>query len=408
LKILIVEDDAEKLRIVAQHLLEACGVKPGDIQDARDATSAKTALRATAFDLLVLDINLPSRFDVEARPETGILLLKELVARDIYKRPMHIIGLTALDNAHKLAQPEFMDLSFSLVSYDRSSDRWKETLTKICEHIAVGQFSAPSAVKYDYDVCVIAAMYDPELKAVLDLPWHWEASEVPGDNTIYYFGRTQSKERELKIVATNCPRMGMPAAAILTSKMIERFRPRYIVMVGILAGVGSELNFGDVLIADPSWDYESGKRKVVGKAAKFEAAPHQMNVAPELRAKIDKLISDYEFLDQIKRDWVGPKINYPLRAKRGPVASGGSVIEDQKVVALIKEQHRKLIGVEMETYGVLLAAHEATFPKPQAVSMKSICDFADEDKNNDHQVYASYTSARFMAKLVESSLDYDV
>lgn len=406
MKILIVEDNPEKLRAVAKHLLESCGISTDDIQDARDATSAKAALRATSFDLLVLDINLPSRMDVEARPETGILLLKELVAREIYKRPMHIVGLTALDDAHKLAQPDFEELSFSLVSYDRSSDRWKQTLTKICEHIMVGKFSAPAAAKYDSDVCIVAALYDPELKAVLDLPWSWEADEVTGDNTVYYFGRTKSEERELKIVAANCPRMGMSAAAILTSKMIERFRPRYLVMVGILAGVGGELNLGDVLIADPSWDYESGKRKVVGNTPKFEAAPHHVNMSPELRAKVDRLVSNHEFLDQIKREWAGTKINHPLRAKRGPIASGGSVLEDRQVVATIKEQHRKLIGVEMETYGVLLAAHEATSPKPLAVSLKSVCDFADQDKNDDYQVYASYTSARFMAELVQNYLTY--
>jgi DNA-binding response OmpR family regulator len=56
LKILIVEDDAEKLKQVAQHLIEACNVASDDIQDVRDATAGKRALKVTSFDLLILDI----------------------------------------------------------------------------------------------------------------------------------------------------------------------------------------------------------------------------------------------------------------------------------------------------------------------------------------------------------------
>jgi nucleoside phosphorylase len=80
----------------------------------------------------------------------------------------------------------------------------------------------------------------------------------------------------------------------------------------------------------------------------------------------------------------------------GPVASGASVIADSTVVDLIKSQSRKLVGIEMETYGVFLAARVCGRPRPLAMSVKSICDFADASKADDYQRYAAYTSASFL------------
>jgi nucleoside phosphorylase len=407
LKILIVEDDAEKLKQVAQHLIEACNVASDDIQDVRDATAAKRALKVTSFDLLILDIKIPARMDADALIETGLGLLRELVSRDVYKRPMHIVGLTALEDAHRLAAPEFSELSFSLVSYDRSSEGWKTNIQRVCEHISAGEFTAPTKRDYESDVCIVAALHDPELKAVLTLPWQWEADEKIDDNLVYYHGAISSGEKTLKVIAASCPRMGMPAAAIVASRMIERFRPRYIIMVGILAGVGDALNLGDVLVADPTWDYENGKREVDDGEQTFAAAPHQLALDPELRARTDQLISDQEFLDQVRRDWMGTRVNHALGARRGPVASGGAVLQDPSIVEQVKAQHRKLIGIEMESYAVMLAANEAAHPRPKAVSLKAVCDFADKDKNDDYQAYASYTSARLMAELVTKYLDFE-
>ena len=65
----------------------------------------------------------------------------------------------------------------------------------------------------------------------------------------------------------------------------------------------------------------------------------------------------------------------------------------QVLAALLKSQHRKLTGIDMETYGVYSAADEAPLPQPSVFALKSVCDFADERKNDDFQAYAAYTSA---------------
>jgi nucleoside phosphorylase len=60
--------------------------------------------------------------------------------------------------------------------------------------------------------------------------------------------------------------------------------------------------------------------------------------------------------------------------------------------------------VEMETYGVYRACHEAPDPKPRFVSFKSVCDFAAE-KSDSWQEYAAFVAAQFAIRFL--SLEWD-
>jgi nucleoside phosphorylase len=84
----------------------------------------------------------------------------------------------------------------------------------------------------------------------------------------------------------------------------------------------------------------------------------------------------------------------------GPVGAADQVIDDASRVLEIQLNWRKLIGVEMETYGVYRAVHESPEPKPRAVSFKAVCDFAAE-KNDDWQEYAAFVAAEFAAKFIK-------
>src|SRR5262249_40562810 len=94
----------------------------------------------------------------------------------------------------------------------------------------------------------------------------------------------------------------------------------------------------------------------------------------------------------IRTDWQSPP-NHELRLLIGPIASGSAVLADGQVVAEIKNQERNLLGIEMECYGLFAAASLAAYPRPTTLVFKSVCDFADPDKNDNFQDYASYTSA---------------
>ena len=58
----------------------------------------------------------------------------------------------------------------------------------------------------------------------------------------------------------------------------------------------------------------------------------------------------------------------------------------------------------LEVYGLFGAADDAPVPSPKAFALKSVCDFADEHKNDDLQSYAAYTSARALQVFMETYL----
>lgn len=81
--------------------------------------------------------------------------------------------------------------------------------------------------------------------------------------------------------------------------------------------------------------------------------------------------------------------------------SGSSVLADASIVDQIKAQHGSLLALEMEAYGLLLAGLTAPSPRPLAFSCKSVCDLADEGKDDRWQAYAAFTSARSIAEFCE-------
>ncbi len=77
---------------------------------------------------------------------------------------------------------------------------------------------------------------------------------------------------------------------------------------------------------------------------------------------------------------------------------------DRNVISHVWKQDRKLVGIEMEAYGVMLAGLHCRAPKPRVLVAKSICDFADDQKGDSHQAYAAFTSARFIREFAEATL----
>ena len=54
--------------------------------------------------------------------------------------------------------------------------------------------------------------------------------------------------------------MGLTTASVLATKMILKFKPKVIVMLGICAGNPNEdIKYGDILVVDKSFDYQAGK-----------------------------------------------------------------------------------------------------------------------------------------------------
>lgn len=247
-----------------------------------------------------------------------------------------------------------------------------------------------------FDAAIVCALHTPELKMVLTTGGkRWKRLPQKGDPHTYH--HTVYKTREgsrLRVVAAAPNQMGLAATAVLATKMIMRFRPRLVAMVGIAAGVKTESQgFGDILAAEHTFDYGAGK--VTNKEGKltFNPDPKPLDIDTMLNARLKEWQRNGYELDDIRRSW--PATNPPtaLALHVGPLGSGAAVINSSGPVKDVMEHWRKLIGIEMEAYAVHRACKDAVTPAPMYLCLKSICDFA-EDKSDDWQPYAAFTAAQ--------------
>jgi nucleoside phosphorylase len=215
-----------------------------------------------------------------------------------------------------------------------------------------------------------------------------------------YYATTYTTARgtELRVVAAATNQMGMPASAVLATKMIIRFRPRLVAMVGIAAGVqGKGRGFGDVLAAEHTFDYGSGKAALEGEKGHekvaFHPDPKPLDVDTRLLGRLRHWQSHRgAVLDEIRRAWSATPPETALKLHIGPMASGAAVVDAKEPVDQIVEYWRKLVGLEMEAYAVHRACKDTIEPPPKFLCLKAISDLG-HDKTDDWRSYAAFTAA---------------
>jgi len=187
--------------------------------------------------------------------------------------------------------------------------------------------------------------------------------------------------------------------------MILLFKPRFIAMVGIAAGTRSgNRGYGDILVADPSVDYASGKVSFTNGLEVFHPDPFPLPINVSLRTVVQEDARTRAGLTNVMTAWSGPRPGTDLRVHIGAMGAADQVVDSGARVAEVQRNWRKLIGLEMETYALYRAAHEAPQPRPLYASFKAVCDFAAE-KTDIWQSYAAFAAARYAKRFVTEHWD---
>jgi nucleoside phosphorylase len=289
----------------------------------------------------------------------------------------------------------------------------KDVLEKAKESIkslSIKNETSISNSNKQYDLVIVTALKDPEMDALKKLPVKWNKVNIRDDDCIYEECIFEKDNKKFKVIAGCCNAMGMSAAASLSMKMINLFKPRYVAMVGIAAGIKGQANFGDILIADESWDWGSGKIKdgVDGNGdVVFETSSRHMTLERRLINKFIEFNSEKRYLiDNIQNNLIELcDGNVKLNVQIGPIVSGSAVLASESYVNRIKIQNRKIVGIDMEIYSVFCSVEYASNPKPQVFCIKSVSDLGDKDKDDKHRYYAARTSAFYLYNFVLDQLD---
>ncbi len=405
MRLLVVEDDQRKLGKLVRYLVGECGLdEHRDVVTAGSVFEAKRLLREEAFDLLLLDIVLPIRAGSEPSQDASVALVRELTERKSLVQPKFIVGITAFEEVARDVAPLFEERLWTVIQYDQSSDEW---LGRIKGCIAYLNTSLAQSVHADYveDLCIVTALPNPEASALHRLNWDWGLAEPLDEMHFARRGQFTSDGISRSVISVSAPRMGMVATALTAARVVDRFRPKMLAMVGICAGVRGKVNLGDVIMADASWDYQSGKRIKDGNLNRLLLDLNSIPVPEQIRSHGEQLRADASFWGAIRGAWIDPP-DHALKMSIGAIASGSAVVADGIVIPeLTDTQQRKLLGIDMEVYGLYAAASLSLRPRPVHVAIKSVCDFGDSSKEDSAQAYASYTSVCALKELVERYFD---
>lgn len=416
IQILVVDDNPHKQENIREIILDNSNIKLSDVRFASTVKEARKALYEEYFDLLILDLVLPIESGLDADAKNGLQFLEDIHSNPMMKPPIHIVGLSGFSDMVTEYHDEFSRKLWNLIDYEAGSTSWHEQLKTIIFHLVKTRqrFIQSSVKKNVYDVAIITALPIPEFEAVLRLnSGRWEEVVIEDDFIKYYKTTFDQAGTSKTIIAATADQMGMTASSHLATKLILYFRPKYIVMTGIAAGIkDKDLGYGDILVAEQSWDYGSGKiiekeRTSDNELADiyFQQDTRDIQLPADLKAKITNFkLTRGHLIDEIQRGWHGNVPNTRLQLHLGPIGSGSYVISSEDTLLNIKNQQRKLLGVEMETFGVYYAADHSPEPKTKAISIKSVSDFGDGLKNDKYQKYAAYTSAMFAYHFILTEL----
>ncbi|MDM8564556.1 5'-methylthioadenosine/S-adenosylhomocysteine nucleosidase [Candidatus Halobeggiatoa sp. HSG11] len=200
-------------------------------------------------------------------------------------------------------------------------------------------------------------------------------------------------ESYYRVALVGVGKMGSVAAGIATTTAIAGFNPSIVILVGIMGGVkGDNRHLGDLIVADQIVGYEQGKITDTGTERRYEVQRPDNEL---LEATRNFSVTMSPIIARPDGQNATPKVHWGL------VASGEKVIADSKTIPALQDSWSRVIGVEMEGYGVALAAYKAK-SRPRFLMVKSICDWANSEKNDDWQEYAADVAAGFVVSFLRS------
>lgn len=413
LSILIVDDTPEKIQALKTVMADLDRTEVS-VKTVNDVKTALVELENQQYDLLLLDMLIPFEWGQDSDPKYAIDLLHQLSEDEELNYPLSVLAITKLEDLKPEYKSDLEQMTIVLLRFAENNDSWKPQLRNKINSLLGVKRSLYSRCDYGYDVAIINALQEPEFSQLQTVfGGEWKIVKVQGDDSSNYYECPLNSKNgyPIKCVATYANQMASTATSMLTTKVIYNFRPKYLFMTGIAAGIDpKDMNYGDVLVASEIWDGASGKIKTIkNDASVFIPDYRQKTLDSSFLSIVQRLKMDQGLLNQIATGFPSGngKPNSMLNIHIGPMASVPAVLSCKTEIDKIQSHSRKLQGIEMETYGLFYAAANAVHPLPKfTASLKSISDFANVEKDDNYQEYASYTSAALLKYILVNELDY--
>jgi nucleoside phosphorylase len=265
----------------------------------------------------------------------------------------------------------------------------------------------PTLSKEDFEGPVdfgIIAPLEEEREAILrKLPNNRMVNPNPKDVRVYYFAKLpvtypDGEKGFYRVVLTSPLDMGETDAAIVTSDLIDKWNPSYILLIGIAGGVEANgVKLGDILVANQVANYSLERVNEEKTEIRWKMQP----VDPRLHG----FASNFSAMKCLHLITENRPVGGTPQRRIGPIATGDKVINKADVLRLYRENVPKLIGVEMEAWGVASRAFQSANSR-KFFMVRGVSDLADGNKDSSAVVnwrpYACDVAASYAIALLQS------
>lgn len=387
MKILVVEDNYEKIKMV--HDVFKNSDKPV-IETVASVSEAVFLMTENQYELVVLDVQIPDIEGGEVNPMGGAELLNQIECCHDINIPKYLIGVSRFVSEE--SKDEFSRHGWMLFHVESEKARWSNLLLDKASSMSHNVHCK------NVDIGIVTALEHTELEAVLKLDCNWRKLTV--DGFLYHLGEIQlTPESKVTVVSTASERMGVASASEMTARVCSQFRPKIMLMTGICAGIRGKVELGDLIVADYSWDWGAGKFDEDGDGnLLFSPDPHQIPLDAQLRKQAKSYTTNCDFMYEANKSFGDKTKKRVPEVHLAPMACGSQVLANESKVEEIKGVSRKLLAIEMESYGFLNVCNSMGI---LGMVCKSVCDFADREKDDGSQEYAAHVSAVFAYNFVK-------
>ena len=249
--------------------------------------------------------------------------------------------------------------------------------------------------KEDYlncDYAIITALEEDEMEKIL--PMIEKKGKIENSKHLIEYGHIKGYDSK-KVIYASQQATGMIDAAILATELLQ-YKPKYLIMAGVLGGKPKKTNIGDVIVATRTFTVDKGKKDKLGFHREIESSSNENACITSLKRK-KKDITNYLRTEDSTRD---SKIDIHF----GPIGCVRQVIDLEDFFQdSISSVERKAIALEMESYAISRSCELVNNGQTKALIIKSVMDNTI-DKDDDGKPYASWSSAMFVKYILENDI----
>jgi len=235
-----------------------------------------------------------------------------------------------------------------------------------------------------FDYAIITALEEDEMEKVL--PLIEKEGEINDSEHLIEYGHLKGMPTK-RVVYASQHSSGVIDAGILSAELLLRFKPKFLIMVGVLGGKPLDTNIGDVVVASKVFTIDKGKYNELGFQKEINQSALQSKELTRFNREKSQIENFINKSDETRSSNI--KIHF------GPIATVNQVIDvegffEKEITSL----DRKAIALEMESFAVVRAC-ELISGNTKPLIIKSVMDNTS-GKTDNAKTYAAWTSAKFL------------